>query len=177
MASNQPLNVCLNKPPDPNTHFQTLLTAKSRFQNEETQELIQNSHVSGGSGSTPEVVVAVVSSLRTRFSATDVSNSSTPKVATTDVSSLRTRVSKGNHIKSDEETFSSPGALNNGDTPSKLSWADQTNNGEFIPKEVLELEAEYEGFSLMLIFYLIKIIIISKVPPMEVVHLVKVVIT
>ncbi|KAA8550037.1 hypothetical protein F0562_001721 [Nyssa sinensis] len=32
------------------------------------------------------------------------------------------------------------------DSPSRLSWADQANSGEFIPKEALDLEEEYGGF-------------------------------
>ncbi|KAA8538282.1 hypothetical protein F0562_027895 [Nyssa sinensis] len=33
------------------------------------------------------------------------------------------------------------------DSPSRLTWADQANSGEFIPKEALDLEEEYGGFS------------------------------
>ncbi|KAA8535789.1 hypothetical protein F0562_030777 [Nyssa sinensis] len=33
------------------------------------------------------------------------------------------------------------------DSPSRLSWADQANSREFIPKEALDLEEEYGGFS------------------------------
>ncbi|KAA8524200.1 hypothetical protein F0562_010623 [Nyssa sinensis] len=34
------------------------------------------------------------------------------------------------------------------DSPSRLTWADQANSGEFIPKEALDLEKEYGGFSI-----------------------------
>ncbi|KAA8531328.1 hypothetical protein F0562_006037 [Nyssa sinensis] len=34
------------------------------------------------------------------------------------------------------------------DSPSRLTWADQANSSEFIPKEALDLEEEYGEFSI-----------------------------
>ncbi|KAA8517410.1 hypothetical protein F0562_017703 [Nyssa sinensis] len=47
----------------------------------------------------------------------------------------------------DGEVYASTPAVAMPDSPAKLTWADQASSGEFIPKEALDLEEEYDGFS------------------------------
>ncbi|KAA8521353.1 hypothetical protein F0562_012028 [Nyssa sinensis] len=47
----------------------------------------------------------------------------------------------------DGEGYARPPVAAVRDSPSRLTWADQASSGEFIPKEALDLEEEYGGFS------------------------------
>ncbi|KAA8537207.1 hypothetical protein F0562_029661 [Nyssa sinensis] len=47
----------------------------------------------------------------------------------------------------DGEVYASPLVVAVRDSPSRLTWADQASNGDFIPKEALDVEEEYGGFS------------------------------
>ncbi|KAA8544602.1 hypothetical protein F0562_022627 [Nyssa sinensis] len=47
----------------------------------------------------------------------------------------------------DEEVYASTPVVALHNSPSRLTWAEQASSGEFIPKEALDLEEEYGGFS------------------------------
>ncbi|KAA8538862.1 hypothetical protein F0562_025554 [Nyssa sinensis] len=47
----------------------------------------------------------------------------------------------------DEEVHASTSVAVLHNSPSRLTWAEQASSGEFIPKEALDLEEEYGGFS------------------------------
>ncbi|KAA8517417.1 hypothetical protein F0562_017710 [Nyssa sinensis] len=47
----------------------------------------------------------------------------------------------------DGEVYASTPVAAMPDSPARLTWADQASSGEFIPKEALDLEEEYGGFS------------------------------
>ncbi|KAA8531333.1 hypothetical protein F0562_006042 [Nyssa sinensis] len=47
----------------------------------------------------------------------------------------------------DGEVYASTPVAVMPDSPARLTWADQASSGEFIPKEALDLEEEYGGFS------------------------------